>query len=271
MKRNQKVQADRVQKEKFTRTQFPVLLPMNDHQKEMIEAMKYNTIIVAQGSAGVGKTMLGIHHAARKLFYGDIKKVVLLRAYQPLVGRTIGFMPGDALAKLMPYYQQMVDYFEDFLGKASTEIHIKNGSIEICSLETIRGRSWSDCIIIVDEAQNLNENQMMLVISRLCTGSKMIIVGDKNQTDIPEKSSGFKTFGEILQGIEGVGFFSFTVDDIMREPILIEISKKYEEWKFSNQKEKDSKRENGSWNRREKWQSVDKVDIPAGSYGIITD
>ena len=131
MKRRDKVQTQRVQKEKFQRNQFPSLNPMNDKQKDLQEALKYNTIVVAQGSAGVGKTLLACYHAAKKLHYGDIKKIILIRAYQPLAGRTIGMLPGDADQKLLPFYQQMIDYFEDFLGKATTEIHIKNKTIEI--------------------------------------------------------------------------------------------------------------------------------------------
>ena len=233
MKRNQKVQSDRVQKEKFTRSQFPVLLPMNDHQKELIESMKYNSIIVAAGSSGVGKTLVCIHHAARKLFYGDIKKVVLLRAYQPLVGRTIGFMPGDALAKLMPYYQQMVDYFEDFLGKASTEIHIKNGSIEICSLETIRGRSWSDCIIIVDEAQNLFVPEIQALTTRIGERSQMLLCGDNSglQTDVKNGMDGLTYLEKLITkyNIPDVSFINFTRDDICRSDITREFVIAFEE------------------------------------------
>ena len=155
MKRREKVQTERVQKEKFQRNQFPSLTPMNDKQKELFDALKYNTIVVAQGSSGTGKTFLSCHHAAKKLHYRDIKKIVLIRAYQPLAGRTIGMLPGSENDKLLPFYQQMIDYFEDFLGKATTEIHLKNDTIEICSLETIRGRSWSDTIVVVDESQSL--------------------------------------------------------------------------------------------------------------------
>jgi len=233
MKRNQKVQSDRVQKEKFTRVQFPVLLPMNEHQKEMLDALKFNTIIVASGSAGVGKSLLSVHHAARKLFFGDVKKIILLRAYQPLVGRTIGFMPGDALAKLMPYYQQMVDYLEDYLGKASTEIYIKNGSIEICSLETIRGRSWSDSIIIVDEAQNLFVPEIQALTTRIGTNSQMIFCGDNSglQTDVKNGMDGLTYLEKLVQkyNIPDTANIKFNRDDICRSDITRDFVIAFEE------------------------------------------
>jgi len=233
MKRNQKVQSDRVQKEKFTRVQFPVLLPMNEHQKDMLDALKFNTIIVASGSAGVGKSLLAVHHAARKLFFGDVKKVILLRAYQPLVGRTIGFMPGDALAKLMPYYQQLVDYFSDYLGKASTEIHIKNGTIEICSLETIRGRSWSDAIIIVDEAQNLFVPEIQALTTRIGEHSQMIFCGDNSglQTDVKNGMDGLTYLEKLVQkyNIPDTANIKFNRDDICRSDITRDFVIAFEE------------------------------------------
>ena len=122
MKRRMKVQDQMLKKEKFARQEFPTLLPKNENQKKLLEALKYNSIIIAEGSAGAGKTMVTCWHAAKKLHYGDVKKIVLIRAYQPLAGRTIGMLPGTLQEKLQPFYQQMLDYFEDYLGKGATEI-----------------------------------------------------------------------------------------------------------------------------------------------------
>lgn len=224
MKRRDKVQTQRVQKEKFQRNQFPSLNPMNDKQKDLQEALKYNTIVVAQGSAGVGKTLLACYHAAKKLHYGDIKKVILIRAYQPLAGRTIGMLPGDADQKLLPFYQQMIDYFEDFLGKATTEIHIKNKTIEICSLETIRGRSWSDAIIIVDESQSLFVPEVQALTTRIGENAQMIFCGDNtgNQTDVKNGMDGLTYLNKIVQkyNIPDCQFITFTRDQICRSDVV---------------------------------------------------
>lgn len=226
MKRNQKVQSQRIQKEKFTRSQFPVLHAMNDKQQELLEALKYNTLVVARGSAGTGKTLLAIHHAARKLHYGDIKKVVLIRAYQPLAGRSIGFLPGTAEEKLLPFYQQMIDYFEDYLGKATTEIHLKNKTIEICSLETIRGRSWNDSIIIVDESQNLFVPEIQALTTRVGTDSQIIFCGDNTgpQTDVKKGMDGLTYLEKICikYNINDCSFTTFSREHVVRSGLTKE-------------------------------------------------
>ena len=233
MKRREKTQVQRVQKEKFQRVQFPTLNPLNDMQKELFDSLKYSTIVVAQGSAGVGKTLLGCYHAAKKLHFGDIKKIVLIRAYQPLAGRSIGMLPGDSDQKLLPFYQQMVDYFEDFLGKATTDIHIKNKTIEICSLETIRGRSWSDTIIIVDEAQSLFVPEIQALTTRIGDSCQMIFCGDNtgNQTDVKNGMDGLTYLNKVATkyNIPDIEFVSFTRDHIVRSNIVRDFVIAYED------------------------------------------
>lgn len=240
MKRREKVQTQRVQKEKFQRNQFPSLNPMNDKQKDLQEALKYNTIVVAQGSAGVGKTLLACYHAAKKLHYGDIKKIILIRAYQPLAGRTIGMLPGDADQKLLPFYQQMIDYFEDFLGKATTEIHIKNKTIEICSLETIRGRSWSDAIIIVDESQSLFVPEVQALTTRIGENAQMIFCGDNtgNQTDVKNGMDGLTYLNKIVQkyNIPDCQFITFTRAQICRSDVVRDFVIAFEEEMIADEK-----------------------------------
>jgi len=226
MKRTQKTQDMLVKKEKFQRVQFPQLLPMNAKQSELLEALKYNTLINASGSAGTGKSLLSVWHAAKRLHYGDIKKVVLIRAYQPLAGRSIGFLPGSQDEKLLPFYQQLIDYFEDYLGKASTEIHIKNKTIEICSLETIRGRSWTDCIIIVDEAQNLFIPEVQALVTRIGLNSQMIFCGDNSgvQTDVKNSMDGLTYLDALTKKyyISDYTKIQFTPEDIVRSGITKE-------------------------------------------------
>ena len=226
VKRTQKTQDMLVKKEKFHRTQFPALLPKNERQSNLLEALKYNTLVVAAGSAGVGKTLLACWHAAKKIHFGDIKKIVLIRAYQPLAGRSIGFLPGTAEEKLIPYYQQMLDYFEDYLGKATTEIHLKNKTIEICSLETIRGRSWQDCIIIVDEAQNLFIPEVQALVTRVGEGSQLILCGDNSgvQTDVRGGLDGLTYLKRLVDkyNISDSCFINFERDDIVRSGLTKE-------------------------------------------------
>ena len=238
MKRAQKTQEMLVKKEKFQRHNFPPLLPRNDKQSNLLEALKYSTLVVAQGSAGTGKTLIACHHAAKKLHYGDIRKVVLIRAYQPLAGRSIGFLPGTLDEKLIPYYQQMIDYFEDYLGKASTEIHLKNKTIEICSLETIRGRSWENSIIIVDEAQSLFVPEVQALVTRIGEGSQMIFCGDNSgtQTDVKNGLDGLSYLYKLVDKytINDVSFINFNRDEIVRSGITKEFVVAFEEELLTN-------------------------------------
>ena len=220
MKRNLKVREEVVKKEKFVRREFPKLLPKNENQRLFMEGMEYDSLVVGHGSAGTGKTILACYHAAKQLHTGQIKKIILLRAYQPLAGRTIGYTPGTATEKLMPFYRQMVDYLEDCLGKASTEIHIKQGAIEICSLETIRGRSWEDCIVICDESQNLFVQEIQALMTRLGENCQMIVCGDSSgvQTDIVNGMDGLTYLNRIVHKykIEDTCFVNFTSADVVR-------------------------------------------------------
>jgi phosphate starvation-inducible PhoH-like protein len=223
MKRSHKEQQQRVQKEKFQRVQFPVLHAMNDKQGELLEALKYNTLVVARGSAGTGKTLLAVWHAAKKLHYGDIKKVVLIRAYQPLAGRSIGFLPGTAEEKLLPFYQQMID----------TEIHLKNKTIEICSLETIRGRSWNESIIIVDESQNLYVPEIQALTTRVGTDSQIVFCGDNTgpQTDVKKGMDGLTYLEKVCTkyNIDDCSFTTFGREHVVRSGLTKEFVIAFEE------------------------------------------
>lgn len=219
MKRSQKTQEQRIQKEKFARVQFPSLLPKNENQRLFLEGLKFNSLVVAKGSAGTGKTYLACGHAAKKLHFQDINRIVLIRAYQPLAGRSIGYLPGTAEEKLEPYYRQLLDYLEDFLGVAQVEIALKHKSIEICSLETIRGRSWDNCIVIVDESQNLYPQEVQALVTRMGENCQMIICGDKTQNDQKRGSiTGIEYLEKIClrYDIQDACFVEFSTDDIVR-------------------------------------------------------
>lgn len=233
MKRNLKVREQVVQKEKFVRQTFPQLLPKNENQRVLLDALKYDKLVVAQGSSGVGKSLLAVWHAAKQLNAKQIKKVVLIRAYQPLAGRSIGLLPGSAAEKLMPFYQQLIDYFEDFLGKATTEIHLKNGSIEICSLETIRGRSWDNAIIIIDEAQCLYVPEVQALVTRVGETSQIIFCGDDTgmQTDVKNGMNGLRYLKKLTEkyNISETSFVNFTREDICRSGLTKEFVIAFEE------------------------------------------
>jgi phosphate starvation-inducible PhoH-like protein len=223
---------------------FPNVPPKTENQRYLVEALQECTLVVAAGPAGTGKTLLGIQHAAKKLYTGKVKKIVLIRAYQPLAGRSIGFLPGELEDKLLPYYKQMLEYLEDFLGKTQVELYRKRGEIEICSLETIRGRSWDDTCIIVDEAQNLYCEEIQALTTRIGQNSQMILMGDDSgvQTDIKNKKDGLSYLLGLIEkyDIEGTDFIHFTYDDILRSDVtkafVIAFDKELQEEKLKARK-----------------------------------
>lgn len=215
---------DRSQNPKATK--FPTILPKTENQKYFFESLAEDIISVVTGYAGTGKTFIACGQAAKKLFTGQTKKIVLIRAYQPLANRSIGFLPGTAEEKLMPYYRQMVDYLEDFLTKGRVDIYLREGTIEICSLETIRGRSWDDCTIIVDEAQNIYPEEIQALVTRVGQNSQMILLGDGSgiQQDVSDNKNGLAYLIDIADkyNIEGVGITELGVNDIVRSDITRE-------------------------------------------------
>lgn len=232
--RRTKTSDQHVRQEKFQRNNpFPQLHPLNEKQATLLEAFKYNTLVVAKGSAGTGKTLLACWHAAKRLKFGDIKKVVLIRAYQPLAGRSIGFLPGELEDKLKPYYQQMLDYFEDFLDKGAVDIHVKNKTIEICSLETIRGRSWDNTIIIVDESQSLVIPEIQALVTRVGNNSQIIFCGDDSgvQTDVKNGMNGLSYLDKLVNkyNISDTAFITFTREEIVRSGLTKEFVIAFEE------------------------------------------
>lgn len=252
MKRKLKTQSDIVQKEKFQRVQFPQLQAKNKNQQMLLEALHGGySMVVAAGCAGVGKSLLSCWYAAKRLHNKQIKKIILLRAYQPLAGRSIGFLPGTAEEKLLPYYQQMLDYLEDYLGKETVSIHLKHKTIEICSLETIRGRSWDDSVIIVDEAQNLYIPEVQALTTRLGEGSQMVFCGDNTgiQSDIKiGQMDGLAYLKYIVDkyDIQDSYFVQFQREDIQRSGITKEFVIAFEE----EQKEAEQNRKNKPQNKK---------------------
>lgn len=230
MKRNQKVQAENIRKQKFA-APFHELQALNENQQILLDFLKTETLVVAAGSAGTGKTLLACWYAAKQLKLKNKRKIILIRAYQPLAGRGIGFLPGDIKEKLYPYYQQMLDYLEDYLGSSVVEIALKQGDIEICSLETIRGRSWDDACIIVDEGQSLFIPEVQALVTRVGKNSQLIICGDNTgcQSDVPNQMDGLTYLDEICYKYDiPCGFVYFTKEDIVRSDMTGDFVKAFE-------------------------------------------
>jgi phosphate starvation-inducible protein PhoH and related proteins len=166
-------------------------LQLNEEQKEAKKSILENTITLLGGSAGSGKTLLACNVALDGLFNKQYEKIIITR---PTVSKEeIGFLPGDLREKMDPWVQPIYQNFYSLYDKDKIEKLITDGKVEIVPLAFMRGRTFLDSIIIVDEAQNITHEQMEMITSRLGLRSKMIICGDAQQTDLKKKSdSGFK-------------------------------------------------------------------------------
>lgn len=200
---------------------FAVIL--NEEQKIAKEKIINSKITFLKGQAGSGKSLLAAQVALDFLFKGEVKKIVLTR---PVVtaGEEIGFLPGDKDAKLAPYTASIYDNMYRLYNKEKIDKEIAEGNIEVVPIGFMRGRNFSDCLVVIDESQNITQTQLELIITRLCTGAKMIFVGDNSQIDLKDKrQSGFDWMSKKLSFLEGISTIILKTNH--RDPIVEEILK----------------------------------------------
>ena len=204
--------------------------PRTENQKKLVEAFDNNDMIFALFSAGTGKTYLSIALAVKALKEKTIKKIVLSR---PAVeaGEKLGFLPGDMKDKIDPYLQPLYDALEDMLPQAKLQEMMEKHVIQIAPLAFMRGRTLSDAIVILDEAQNTTCAQIRMFLTRMGWNTKMIITGDMTQIDLPrEQKSGLKEALNILSGIEGIEIVELNRKDIVRHKLVTRIVNAYEKY-----------------------------------------
>lgn len=202
--------------------------PKTINQKMYLHTLEKNEIVIAVGPAGTGKTYLGVLYSVSQLKKNIIKKLILVR---PVVeaGEKLGFLPGDLKEKIDPYLVPLYDALNDCLGKENVVKLMEKGIIEVAPLAYMRGRTLDNAMIILDEAQNTTDSQMKMFLTRLGFNSKMIITGDITQIDLPLKqNSGLIEVIDILKDIKGIGINYFDHNDVMRNPLVYRIIKKYE-------------------------------------------
>ena len=198
------------------------------NQQRLIDAFNDNDMVFAVGPAGTGKTYLSIALAVKALKEKTAKKIILSR---PAVeaGEKLGFLPGDMKDKIDPYLQPLYDALEDMLPQVKLQDMMEKHVIQIAPLAFMRGRTLSDAVVILDEAQNTTPAQIRMFLTRMGWNTKMIITGDTSQIDLPPKSkSGLIEALHILSGIEGIGVVNLTQKDIVRHKLVTRIVNAYE-------------------------------------------
>lgn len=206
------------------------IVPKTVNQKRYLKFIHKNTVVFGAGPAGTGKTYLAMACALEALLNEEVEKIIVTR---PAVeaGEALGFLPGDLEEKILPYLRPLYDSLYDMMGKEETHRLMERGLIEIAPLAYMRGRTLSKAYIVLDEAQNTTPEQMMMFLTRLGEGGKMIITGDITQIDLPRsKQSGLKQAVRILNQVEGIKVFYFDDTDVVRHPLVQRIINAYERY-----------------------------------------
>ena len=202
----------------------------SENQQKLIDAYEKNDMVFAVGPAGTGKTYLSIALAVRALKDKVAKKIILSR---PAVeaGEKLGFLPGDMKDKIDPYLQPLYDSLEDMIPAVKLQDMMEKHIIQIAPLAFMRGRTLSDAIVILDEAQNTTSQQIRMFLTRMGTNTKMIITGDMTQIDLPrDQRSGLKEALKILDGVEGIGVVNLGQKDIVRHKLVTRIVNAYDKY-----------------------------------------
>jgi phosphate starvation-inducible protein PhoH and related proteins len=201
-----------------------------------IQAVTRFDIVFAIGPAGTGKTYLAVAMAAAALAEKRVRRIVLTR---PAVeaGERLGFLPGDMVEKVNPYLRPVYDALYDILGYEKVARHLERGVIEVAPLAFMRGRTLNDSFILLDEAQNTTPEQMKMFLTRLGFHSRAVITGDVTQIDLPNaRSSGLIQAREILGNIQGICFFDFAKEDVVRHRLVEKVVAAYELFDAQRQK-----------------------------------
>ena len=217
-----------------------------ENQKALVDAFNRNDLVFALGPAGSGKTYVAIALAVRALKNKEIRKIILSR---PAVeaGEKLGFLPGEMKDKLDPYLQPLYDALEDMRPAVKLKELLETNVIQIAPLAYMRGRTLSDAVIILDEAQNTTAPQIKMFLTRLGLGARMIVTGDMSQVDLPHNvTSGLVQAQRILRGIPGIATVEFDKRDIVRHRLVQKIVDAYDHYEETVKLRREKEREANS-------------------------
>jgi len=192
---------------------------MSPTQQQLMDAIDTQSVVLALGPAGTGKTYLAVAKAVEALEGGKVQRIVLSR---PAVeaGESLGFLPGDLNEKLAPYLRPLYDALTERLGTKRLKTMLAESVIEIAPVAYMRGRTLSECFVVIDEAQNCTYGQLKMLLTRLGWRSTMVLTGDPDQTDLLPGISGLSDIARRLEPIAEVPVVRLTEGDIVRHPLV---------------------------------------------------
>ncbi|MCS6771302.1 MAG: PhoH family protein [Kiritimatiellae bacterium] len=205
----------------------PPIYPRTFGQLRYLEAIRNYDFVFGLGPAGTGKTYLAMAMAVADLTRGEVSRIILTR---PAVeaGESLGFLPGDLQQKVFPYLRPLYDALYDMMSPDRIERYSERGVIEVAPLAYMRGRTLNHAFVILDEAQNTTEEQMLMFLTRLGFDSKCVITGDLTQVDLPaHKSSGLLEAQRTLRNVDGIAIIELTEADVVRHPLVQKIIQAY--------------------------------------------
>ena len=192
---------------------------MSPAQQQFMDAIDAQSVVLALGPAGTGKTYLAIAKAVEALEAGKVQRIVLSR---PAVeaGESLGFLPGDLTEKLAPYLRPLYDALTERLGTKRLKQMLADGIIEIAPVAYMRGRTLSECFVVIDEAQNCTYTQIKMLLTRLGWRSTMVLTGDPDQTDLLPGISGLAEIADKLERLPDIPVVRLAEGDIVRHPLV---------------------------------------------------
>jgi phosphate starvation-inducible protein PhoH and related proteins len=194
------------------------IVPRTDNQGKLLQALASSSQVFILGPAGTGKTYVTATYAADLYTLKEVDKIVVTRPHVA-VGKELGFLKGDLHEKTMPWALPVLDVLEKHLGKGAVETGVKNGNIEMAPLALMRGRSFDNAFIIVDEAQNITTHELKMLLTRVGEGSTIVLNGDAQQSDLKEADGLSKVIHLAKKHMLDVPIIEFGVDDIVRSGI----------------------------------------------------
>ncbi len=208
---------------------------LSDKQQELYKGIRNNILTVVHGPAGTSKTYTTCYAALALLADKKIEKIIITKPIQES-GENLGFLPGSMEDKLLPYKQSYYTTFCKIIGKTTVDFLFSTEEIVFEPLAYMRGSTYDNCIMLLDECQNASIKQIMLWVTRLGNDSRAVMMGDTSQYDVRKKDSGYNDFIKMVDGMNDLCLFEFNNEDIVRNKFLIQIANRYDKYR-SEQKE----------------------------------